>query len=163
MKSEFLTPHAKVLLAVKRNPGLTVSKTLLASGLAPNTFYKVKAELLEDGLIREVEDGGKLRTKRLYPTEKGSRIAEILSELEQLISPSAAPVDFVTLMKNLETEARVLRAIKELEESNACVRPEDIAKTTGLKLPEVDALLKALSAKGMVYEYTPGCYKVFRE
>ena len=163
MKSGFLTPHAKVLLVISRNPGLTVSKVLLVSGLAPNTFYKVKTELLEDGLIREVEDGGKLRTKRLYPTERGSRIAEILDRLEQLVSPSAAPVDFVTLMEKVEAEAKVLRVIKELEENNACVRPEDIAKTTGLKLPEVNALLKALSAKGMVYEYIPGCYKVFHE
>ncbi|QXJ27112.1 Transcriptional regulator, wHTH [Saccharolobus shibatae B12] len=79
MKSEFLTAHAKVLLAIYNNQGCTVKEALEKSSLAPNTFYKTKEQLLEDLLIEEKEEQkNRTRIKKLYLTEKGLIITKAL-------------------------------------------------------------------------------------
>ncbi|BBL46096.1 hypothetical protein [Metallosphaera sedula] len=77
MKSKFLTNYALVLRAVYINQGCTVNEALKLSGLAPNTFYRTKEELVEDGLIEEKdEQEGRIKKKRLYLTEKGKAILQ---------------------------------------------------------------------------------------
>lgn len=79
MKSKFLTNHAFVLRAVYINQGCTVNEALKLSSLAPNTFYKTKEELIEDGLITEREEQeGRIKKKRLYLTDKGKTIVQAL-------------------------------------------------------------------------------------
>ncbi len=54
-------------------------EALKLSGLAPNTLYKTKEELVEDGLIEEKEEQeGRIKKKRLYLTDKGKTIVQAL-------------------------------------------------------------------------------------
>ena len=79
VKSKFFTNYASVIRAVYLHQGCTVNEALKYSGLAPNTFYKTKEDLVEDGLIEEKEiQEGKIKKKRLYLTERGKAIAQAL-------------------------------------------------------------------------------------
>ncbi|ARM76373.1 MarR family winged helix-turn-helix transcriptional regulator [Acidianus manzaensis] len=77
MKSNFLTNHALVIRAIYLHQGCNVNEALKYSGLAPNTFYKVKVELVEDGFVEEKEiQEGKIKKKKLYLTNKGKDVAQ---------------------------------------------------------------------------------------
>ncbi|ACZ35802.1 putative HTH transcriptional regulator [Betafusellovirus yellowstonense] len=79
MKSNFITNHALVIRAIFLHEGCTVNEALKYSTLAPNTFYKTKEELVNDGFIEEKEEQeGRIKKKRLYLTEKGQQIAQAL-------------------------------------------------------------------------------------
>ena len=79
MKSKFFTNYASVIRAVYLHEGCTVNEALKYSGLAPNTFYKTKEDLVGDGLIEEKEvQDGRIKKKKLYLTDKGKMVAQAL-------------------------------------------------------------------------------------
>ena len=158
MKSEFLTPHAKALISIAKNSGLTVQKVLQVSGLAPNTFYKVKADLVEDGLVIEKEEkNGKVKTKRLYLTERGSKIASRLIDLE-LLTKSA--VERIPDVRPKTFAEKLLDIIGELEVTSGCAEKSEVVKRAEeVGLTNVEQLLKHLKVNGLIYEHSPNCYR----
>ena len=173
MKSEFLTPHAKVLLAIARNSGMTTNEILRASGLAPNTFYKAKEQLVEDGLVQEVEQkNGRVKVKRLFLTPEGRRIANQLKTLEFLTKPMDEWIPSLKLKDEEDREeeddgrmlnpmVKLLNIIEELEKVGGCAKLEDIVKRAGEEnlQANVNIVLRKMRRSGLIYEYMPNCYR----
>ena len=82
MKSEFFTPHAKILIVLYRSNGLTVYEVFDRANISYFQFNNAKKDLLADGLIKEVREG---KYKKLYITEKGERIVSGLLCLAKAI------------------------------------------------------------------------------
>ena len=75
MKTELFTVHARALIVIFRDPGITVKETADRLNVAPKVFSKVKKDLINDGLITEKREG---RFVRLYLTEKGEKVVRAL-------------------------------------------------------------------------------------
>ena len=78
MKSEFMTKHSKILIKVYSMEGMTIKEVFLHLSMSSTAFYKAKADLIEDGLIKVVPSE---RGRKLYLTEQGKEIAEKLLEV----------------------------------------------------------------------------------
>ncbi|ADB87185.1 MarR family winged helix-turn-helix transcriptional regulator [Saccharolobus islandicus] len=182
MKSEFLTAHGKILLAIYSNEGCTVKEALERSYLAPNTFYKAKDELVEDKLVVEKEEQrGRTRVKRLYLTEKGLVIVKALQMLVDAIDAISKigdnmPHDTlsgVNLQGAIETKRTeksrkkevmmaLLKIINKITAVEECAKVADIitkAREEKIEEKEVIKTLKELKKYGIIYESNLNCYK----
>ncbi|MFD3696816.1 helix-turn-helix transcriptional regulator [Streptomyces sp. NPDC058646] len=101
----FLTSHARVLLAISRDPGVRLREVAGICTLTERTVQSIVADLEEAGYLRRVRDGRRnhyeivLGAKFRHPAEAGHDIAGLLALLaEGPLTPSAdgAPADWMS-------------------------------------------------------------------
>lgn len=100
--------HHRVLHFVYRNPGLRVASLLDILKITKQSLARVLKQLIEDGFIEQQTGPQDRRERRLYPTERGRRLAEKLTNLQtkrmaealQTAGPGAEAIlrDFLTAM-----------------------------------------------------------------
>lgn len=102
--------HHRVLHFVNRNPSITVSELLDILAITKQSLAPVLKQLVDDGLIEQIQGLDDRRQRLLRTTDKGRqlayrlnapqarRMAEALARLEPSAAQSAR--DFLSFMKN---------------------------------------------------------------
>jgi DNA-binding IclR family transcriptional regulator len=72
----FLTHHAQVLLAVAREPSITVREIAAATGITDRYAYRLLSDLQEAGYLRRKRDGRRNRYKLEPGLELGDPVVE---------------------------------------------------------------------------------------
>lgn len=90
----FLTNHARVLIAIARDPGVRLRDIALACGLTERTVQAIVTDLEADGYLTRTRDGRRNRyviapgARFRHPAEADHEIAGLLA---YLAAPLAAP------------------------------------------------------------------------
>ena len=80
----------RILLAILRSPGSSLTQILRAVGGGPTSVNHARKRLLEKGLIAEVyERKGKIRWNKQTLTRDGQRVAELLAQIDAILSEKA--------------------------------------------------------------------------
>jgi len=75
----------QVLIVLSKNPGIMLTELLQKVDASSKTVMRAVNHLLKIGLIKEVREEEFPRRRRLYPTEKGRRIGELLEKIEEVL------------------------------------------------------------------------------
>ncbi|MEU3405143.1 helix-turn-helix domain-containing protein [Streptomyces sp. NPDC006670] len=92
----FLTNHARVLIAIARDPGVRLRDIALACGLTERTVQAIVTDLQADGYLTRTRDGRRNR----YVIAPGARFrhpAEADHEIAGLLAYLAGPMTDPTL------------------------------------------------------------------
>ncbi|MFJ6483618.1 MULTISPECIES: helix-turn-helix transcriptional regulator [unclassified Streptomyces] len=90
----FLTNHARVLIAIARDPGIRLRDIAVECGLTERTVQAIVTDLQTDGYLNKTRDGRRNRyvvapgARFRHPAEAGHEIAGLLA---YLTAPLAAP------------------------------------------------------------------------
>ena len=76
----------EVLLVVYRKPGIFLGKLIEELNGSRSSVIDAVDHLIKVGLIQETREKEFPRRRLLYPTEKGKRVGELLSEIEKILS-----------------------------------------------------------------------------
>jgi L-amino acid N-acyltransferase YncA len=85
----FITSHARVLLAVARDPALRVEEIARAAQISERSAYRILADLQKEGYVRRSKHGRRNRYEinSALPLEDPLVADEPLRELIALVSP----------------------------------------------------------------------------
>ena len=75
----------QVLHILTKRPGIIYTELKNAVEGADQTTKKAVDYLIEIGLLREEREEEFPRRRRLYPTEKGKRIGELLEKIDEIL------------------------------------------------------------------------------
>jgi DNA-binding transcriptional ArsR family regulator len=89
----FITSHAKVLLAVARDPALRVADVARSAQISERSAYRILADLQKAGYVRRTKDGRRNRYEINPDLPLGDPVVadEPLRELIALVSPAVTP------------------------------------------------------------------------
>ncbi|MFD5413930.1 helix-turn-helix transcriptional regulator [Streptomyces nojiriensis] len=96
----FLTNHARVLIAIARDPGIRLRDIAVDCGLTERTVQAIVTDLQADGYLNKTRDGRRNRyvvapgARFRHPAEAGHEIAGLLAYLAGPLStpaPATAP------------------------------------------------------------------------
>ncbi|MFH7599687.1 helix-turn-helix domain-containing protein [Streptomyces racemochromogenes] len=91
----FLTNHARVLIAIARDPGVRLRDIAAVCGLTERTVQAIVTDLQADGYLTRTRDGRRNRyviapgARFRHPAEAGREIAGLLA---YLAAPQAVPL-----------------------------------------------------------------------
>ena len=75
----------EVLLLICKNPGIPVRELIEKRGRSSTATSNAIKHLINIGLIKVEREEDFPRRKRLYPTEKGKKIGELLERIEAVL------------------------------------------------------------------------------
>ncbi len=81
-KYGFGRAHHRVLHFVNRNPGLRVADLLDILRITKQSLARVLKQLVDEGFITQEAGRSDRRERRLYATQKGTRLADKLADLQ---------------------------------------------------------------------------------
>ncbi|WP_078972051.1 helix-turn-helix transcriptional regulator [Streptomyces sp. WM6368] len=93
----FLTNHARVLIAIARDPGIRLRDIAVDCGLTERTVQAIVTDLQADGYLTRIRDGRRNRyvvapgARFRHPAEAGHEIAGLLAYLAGPLSTQPAP------------------------------------------------------------------------
>ncbi|WP_327418010.1 helix-turn-helix transcriptional regulator [Streptomyces sp. NBC_01233] len=93
----FLTNHARVLIAIARDPGVRLRDLATICDLTERTVQTIVTDLEADGYLTRTRDGRRNRyaiapgARFRHPAEAGREIAGLLSYLAAPLTAPAAP------------------------------------------------------------------------
>ncbi|MFI8390309.1 helix-turn-helix transcriptional regulator [Streptomyces sp. NPDC085540] len=96
----FLTNHARVLIAIARDPGIRLRDIAVECGLTERTVQAIVTDLQADGYLNKTRDGRRNRyvvapgARFRHPAEAGHEIAGLLAYLAGPLgtpAPTASP------------------------------------------------------------------------
>ncbi|MFD3325530.1 MarR family transcriptional regulator [Streptomyces sp. NPDC058701] len=102
----FLTNHARVLVAIARDPAVRLRDVAAMCGLTERTVQTIVTDLEADGYLRRVRDGRRNRYEIStgavfrHPAEAGVQVAGLLA----LLTGAAADPDAPALVADLDDE-----------------------------------------------------------
>ncbi|WP_424210658.1 helix-turn-helix transcriptional regulator [Streptomyces sp. BI20] len=100
----FLTNHARVLVAISRDPGTRLRDVAMTCGLTERTVQTIVTDLETDGYLTRVRDGRRNRylishdALFRHPAEAGVRVAGLLALLTA--APEGPPTSSVPLSED---------------------------------------------------------------
>ncbi len=95
----FLTNHARVLIAIARDPGIRLRDIAVDCGLTERTVQAIVTDLQADGYLTRTRDGRRNRyvvapgARFRHPAEAGHEIAGLLAYLAGPLSTQPTPSD----------------------------------------------------------------------
>ena len=95
----FLTNHARVLIAIARDPGVRLRDIAAACDLTERTVQAIVTDLQADGYLTRTRDGRRNRyviapgARFRHPAEAGREIAGLLAYLATPLAAPAATAD----------------------------------------------------------------------
>ncbi|MFB6615072.1 helix-turn-helix transcriptional regulator [Streptomyces sp. NPDC085524] len=95
----FLTNHARVLIAIARDPGVRLRDIATDCGLTERTVQTIVTDLEADGYLTRTRDGRRNRyviapgARFRHPAEAGREIAGLLAYLAAPLTTPPAPSD----------------------------------------------------------------------
>ncbi len=102
----FLTNHARVLVAIARDPAVRLRDVAAVCGLTERTVQTIVTDLESDGYLRRVRDGRRNRYEIStgavfrHPAEAGVQVAGLLA----LLTGAAADPDAPALVAGLDDD-----------------------------------------------------------
>ncbi|MFA7766185.1 helix-turn-helix transcriptional regulator [Streptomyces sp. NRRL S-448] len=93
----FLTNHARVLVAIARDPGIRLRDIAVDCGLTERTVQAIVTDLQADGYLNKTRDGRRNRyvvapgARFRHPAEAGHEIAGLLAYLAGPLTTPATP------------------------------------------------------------------------
>ncbi|GAA0289109.1 hypothetical protein GCM10010302_29290 [Streptomyces polychromogenes] len=93
----FLTNHARVLIAIARDPGIRLRDIALVCGLTERTVQAIVTDLQADGYLSRTRDGRRNRyvvapgARFRHPAEADREIAGLLAYLAGPLAVPASP------------------------------------------------------------------------
>ncbi|MEV7558285.1 helix-turn-helix domain-containing protein [Streptomyces sp. NPDC089795] len=93
----FLTNHARVLIAIARDPGIRLRDIAVECGLTERTVQAIVTDLQSDGYLSRTRDGRRNRyvvapgARFRHPAEAGHEIAGLLAYLTGPLTTSGEP------------------------------------------------------------------------
>ncbi|MGZ9928535.1 helix-turn-helix transcriptional regulator [Streptomyces sp. NC-S4] len=98
----FLTNHARVLIAIARDPGIRLRDIAADCGLTERTVQAIVTDLQADGYLDKTRDGRRNRyvvapgARFRHPAEAGHEIAGLLAYLTAPLPTPSAPMTTAT-------------------------------------------------------------------